>query len=100
MDVYWEYPRIGDGSKYASFEFAQNSIAYWVDTRGFAPEKLNPGLPFYGKPLPGDYRILLEADPEAPDKDMVVLDGNEVWYNGRKTLGRKVALAGKGGWVA
>lgn len=82
-----------DGPVHASFAFARSSLSYWVDTRGFAPEKLNLGLPFYGRPFPGEYHLLLEADPDALNKDMVVLDGQEIWYNGRETLGKKVALA-------
>lgn len=82
-----------DGPKHATYEFAENSVKYWVDVRGFAPKKLNLGLPFYGRPFPGDYHLLLEADPDAPEKDMVILDGQEVWYNGRDTLRKKVALA-------
>ena len=39
------------------------------------------------------FRPLTEADGEALEKDMVVMDGREVWYNGRDTLRRKVALA-------
>lgn len=82
-----------DGPRHADFEFARNSIEYWVNTRDFAPEKLNLGVPFYGRPFPGEYRVLLDADPDAADKDMVVLNGQEIWYNGRPTLRRKVALA-------
>lgn len=82
-----------DGEKHSTYEFAQNSIQYWVEDRGFEPEKLNLGLPFYGRPFPGNYRDLLAADPDALEKDMVVLDGREVWYNGRDTLRQKVRLA-------
>lgn len=82
-----------DGPRHATFDFAANSIRYWVDQRGFEPHKLNLGLPFYGRPFPGDYRLLLDADPAAPDKDMVLLDGKEIWYNGRDTIRRKTALA-------
>lgn len=82
-----------DGPKHATYAFAENSIKYWVESRGFEPSKLNLGLPFYGRPFPGDYRLLLEADSEALEKDMVILNGQEVWYNGRETLSRKVALA-------
>lgn len=86
-----------DGPKHATYEFAENSVKYWTEERGFEPEKLNLGLPFYGRPFPGDYRLLLEADPDAPNKDMVIIDGQEVWYNGRETLRQKVALARKYG---
>lgn len=82
-----------DGPRHATYEFAQNSVKYWVEDRGFDPAKLNLGLPFYGRPLPGEYRLLLEADPEALEKDMVILDGKEIWYNGRETLRKKVVLA-------
>lgn len=82
-----------DGVKHSTYDFAESSIRYWTGTRGFEPEKLNLGLPFYGKPTPTAYRDILAADPDAPDKDMVLLDGQEIWYNGRQTLGRKVDLA-------
>lgn len=82
-----------DGPRHSTYAFAENSVKYWAETRGFEPGKLNLGLPFYGRPFPGDYRLLLEADPDAPDKDMVVLHGEEVWYNGRRTLGQKVTMA-------
>lgn len=82
-----------DGEKHSTYAYAENCLRYWLDERGFDPAKLTLGLPFYGRPLPGAYRELLAADPDAADKDMVVLDGREVWYNGRDTLGRKVALA-------
>lgn len=86
-----------DGEKHSTYEFAEKSVDYWVNTRGFTPEKLNLGLPFYGRPFPGDYRLLLAADPDALEKDMVQLDGQQVWYNGRDTLQKKVALAKKAG---
>lgn len=82
-----------DGPRHATYAFAENSVKYWVDVRGFEPAKLNLGLPFYGRPFPGDYRLLLEADPDALEKDMVIMDGKEIWYNGRETLRQKVALA-------
>lgn len=82
-----------DDADHAGFEFTKNSAAYWVETRGFEPGKLTLGLPFYGRPFPGNYRDLLAADPDALEKDMVVLNGREVRYNGRDTLRRKVALA-------
>ncbi len=82
-----------DGPKHSTYEFARNSIEYWVTVRGFAPGKMTLGVPFYGRPLPGEYHLLLEADPDAADKDMVMIDGREIWYNGRETLKKKVALA-------
>lgn len=82
-----------DGPQHSTYGFAENCVKYWVEDRGFAPAKLNLGLPFYGRPFPGAYCDLLKADPEALEKDMVVLNGREVWYNGRDTLRRKVALA-------
>lgn len=82
-----------DGPEHSSCAFAENCVRYWVETRGFDPAKLNLGLPFYGRPFPGDYRDLLAADSGALEKDMVVIGGREVRYNGRDTLERKVALA-------
>lgn len=86
-----------DGVEHSSYAFAENCVNYWVDARGFEPAKLNLGLPFYGRPFPGAYRELLAADGDALEKDMVVVDGREVWYNGRDTLQKKVALAKKHG---
>lgn len=82
-----------DGPKHSTYELAENCIDYWVDQRGFEPEKLTLGLPFYGRPHPGAYRLLLAADPDAFEKDMVTIDGKEIWYNGRDTLRNKVVLA-------
>lgn len=85
------------GSKHSPYTFAENCVKYWVEKRGFEAAKLNLGLPFYGRPFPGDYRDLLAADDEALEKDMVVMDGREIWYNGRDTLRQKVALAKRRG---
>ena len=86
-----------DGPKHSTYEFAENCIRYWVEQRGFEPEKLTLGLPFYGRPAPGNFNDLLALDPDALDKDMVVVDGKEVWDNGRETLTKKVALAKRWG---
>lgn len=82
-----------DGPKHSTYEFAENCLRYWVEERGFEPEKLALGLPFYGRPAPGSFRCLLAHDPDALEKDRIVLDGKEIWYNGRDTLQKKVALA-------
>lgn len=82
-----------DGPVHSSYAFARNSVDYWVKNRGFEPEKLTLGVPFYGKPEPTAYRDLLAADPDAYEKDMVLLNGQENWYNGSATLRKKVALA-------
>jgi len=82
-----------DGPRHSTYAFAKNSIEYWVKNRGFAPEKMTLGVPFYGKPIPTEYSVLLEADPDAADKDMVRFKGTEIWYNGRETLQKKVSLA-------
>lgn len=87
-----------DGEKHSTYEFAKNCVRYWKDERGFAPEKLMLGLPFYGRPSPGAYRFLYEADKDAYEKDMVVKDGREVWYNGRDTIQEKVKLAKEAGF--
>lgn len=85
------------GPKHSPYAFAEDCVKYWVEARGFEPAKINLGLPFYGRPFPGAYRDLLAADGAALEKDMVVVDGREVWYNGRDTLRRKVALAKRRG---
>lgn len=86
-----------DGPIHASYEFTRNSVDYWVHQKGFKPEKLTLGLPFYGKPVPTGYRELLGTDPDAFGKDMVVFNGQENWYNGADTLRKKVALAKNSG---
>lgn len=86
-----------DGEKHSTFEWAQNCVNYWVNCRGFSPEKLTLGLPFYGRPESCAYWQLLQADADAPEKDMVIKNGKQVWYNGRETLRKKVALARKRG---
>lgn len=82
-----------DAPKHSTYEFAEACVDYWTKARGFEPEKLTLGLPFYGRPAPGSFRKLLEHDPDALEKDMVVIDSKEVWYNGRDTLTKKVKLA-------
>ena len=82
-----------DSPKHSTYEYAEACTRYWVNDRKFTPAKLTLGLPFYGRPFPGAYCDLLAADPDALEKDMVVLNGREVWYNGRDTLRKKVALA-------
>lgn len=86
-----------DGPVHSSYKFAQNSVDYWVKQKCFEPAKLTLGVPFYGKPVPTAYRDLLEADPGAFEKDMVVLNGQENWYNGADTLRKKVSLAKEAG---
>ncbi len=82
-----------DTPKHSTYEYAEACTKYWVRDRGFTPAKLTLGLPFYGRPFPGAYCDLLAADPDALEKDMVVMNGREVWYNGRDTLRQKLALA-------
>lgn len=82
-----------DGPKHSTYELAENCIKYWVEQRGFEPEKLTLGLPFYCRPQPASYEQLLKEDPEAWSKDAVIRNGEEVYYNGQETLRRKVALA-------
>jgi len=82
-----------DAPKHSTYEYAEACMKYWVQDRSFTPAKLTLGLPFYGRPFPGAYCDLLCADPDALEKDMVIMNGKEVWYNGQDTLRQKVALA-------
>ena len=51
------------------------------------------GISFYGRPGWATYRQLLAADPQADQKDIVLLNGMEVWYNGVPTVQKKASYA-------
>jgi len=76
---------IGSGSSISS-----TGLAYWINYRGWPAENVLLGVPFYGRDFSNNgkgitYRAILEKYPGAYDKDQV----DDIYYNGRVTIGRK-----------
>lgn len=76
---------------HSSYPYALNSMNYWIVTRKVPREKLNLGVPTYGrnpKVVPPYYKDLIKkgADPNADSF-------NGIHYNGIGTIRKKVALA-------
>lgn len=83
----------GDGPLHSSYEFAVSSAQYWLKTRKVPSQKLNLGLPFYGRPGWIDYNTYCKTDKNAPYKDICNLDGVDSYYNGLSTIKQKTAYA-------
>jgi chitinase len=93
----WDPSNPGQHSPY---EMALADANYYTITRGIDPKKILIGLPFYGHGFgPGapeslEYSNIVALYPGAEDKDMVQTPGGgKIYYNGRQTIARKVALA-------
>ena len=76
---------IGSGNTVSS-----TGLAYWINYRGWPRENILLGVPFYGRDFDNGgkgitYRAILEKYPDAYDKDQV----DNIYYNGRITIGRK-----------
>jgi chitinase len=97
---YWDPQAPG---QHSSFEFATNSVAYWLN-RGLPKAKAVLGVPFYGygfgeafRKGTYSYSKILAAYPGAEQVDRV---GNTIWYNGIPTItakSRYVVEQGLGG---
>lgn len=85
------YDRGGEGH-HSSFEFAQESLAYWLG-RGLPPEKMVLGVPFYGRPNYATYKQLVAADPAHAFTDEATWNGRTEFYNGIPTIQQKTRLA-------
>lgn len=85
------YDRGGEGH-HSSFEFAQESLAYWRG-RGLPPEKMVLGVPFYGRPNNATYKQLVAADPAHAFTDEATWNGRTEYYNGIPTIQQKTRLA-------
>lgn len=92
----------GEGEDHSSYEFAVSCCDYWLKERGVEKKKVVMGVPFYGRPAPGSYRLLIEADPQAYLKDSTEFQGKTVYYNGVPTMTKKAeyALENCGGIMA
>jgi GH18 family chitinase len=82
-----------DGGQYSSFEFAINCAKYWRDIRNVPAHKVVLGVPFYGRPYGIAYADILEMDPEAYQRDMTVINGIPIYYNGIPTITEKTMWA-------
>lgn len=83
----------GEGIRHSTYEFAVDCMNYWLKERGVKPEKIIMGLPFYSYIPPVSFEDIIKADPEAYGKDMVVIDGQEIHYNGVATIEKKTEFA-------
>lgn len=83
----------GDGERHSTYKFAVKCGKYWRDTRGVPADKINLGVPFYGRPGWASYEKLLEQDKNAWKKDVTLYNGVESWYNGIGTIRKKTKYA-------
>lgn len=83
----------GDGEKHSPYELMVNACEYWRDKRGIPAEKIVASIPFYGRPTWCAYFEILEFDPDADSKDVVVIHGKDVYYNGKETVRKKAKWA-------
>lgn len=83
----------GDGLAHSPYDFAVNCGSYWRYTRNISPEKIVLGVPFYGRPAWVTYDKILEINPDAYDKDIITIDGVDVYYNGIPTIQKKTKWA-------
>lgn len=82
----------GDGPDHSPYSYAVEALDYWLG-RGLSPEKAVLGIPFYGRPKWMEYRAPVSLDPDAPQKDVVTVDGVPVHYNGIPTVQARMRLA-------
>lgn len=83
----------GDGERHSTYEFAVGCSSYWRDTRGVPGNKINLGVPFYSRPGWVSYEELLKQDETAWNRDTIVYNGTEAWYNGAGTIRAKTEYA-------
>ena len=80
---------------HASFEFAEESLDFWMTTNNIPANKLVLGMPFYGINFAPDvaasitYGNIVSVDPEYAYVDYV----DEIYYNGIPTIVKKTELA-------
>lgn len=77
---------------HSPYSLAEEALDYWQG-RGLPVEKTVLGVPFYGRPDGVAYRTLVQADPNAAQRDVSEYAGKKVFYNGIPTMTRKTELA-------
>ncbi len=82
-----------DGGQYSSLEFAINCAKYWRDIRNVPAYKVVLGVPFFGRPYGIAYADILEVDPEAYLRDVTIINGTPIYYNGVPTIMAKTMWA-------
>jgi chitinase len=82
----------GSGPDHSPYSLAQNALAFW-QSKGFPPNKLILGVPFYSRPSNTPYSALVKLDPAASNEDQVNTPAGEEYYNGIPTVQAKTALA-------
>lgn len=83
----------GDGARHSSYDFAINCAKYWRDTRHMPAQKVVLGVPFYGRPSWASYAAILQANPNAYNTDVSMINGVEAYYNGIPTIKAKTQWA-------
>lgn len=83
----------GDGQRHSSYDFAVNCGNYWKNDRKLPGDKIVLGVPFYGRPGWITYGDILAADSDGKNKDIAVINGMEVHYNGMETIKNKTIYA-------
>jgi len=83
----------GDGERHSGYDFAINSAKYWRDTRNMPAHKVVLGVPFYGRPSWATYEEILQANPNAYNTDVSMINGMQAHYNGIPTITAKTSWA-------
>lgn len=83
----------GDGDRHSSYQFAVNCGLYWRETRNMPAAKVVLGVPFYGRPSWASYDQILQANPNAYNTDVSMINGMEAHYNGIPTIKSKTIWA-------
>jgi chitinase len=82
----------GSGPDHSPYALAQNALTFW-QSKGFPPDKLILGVPFYSRPSNTPYSALVTLDPAASTEDQIATAAGEEYYNGIPTVQAKTALA-------
>ena len=86
--------------QHSSYNFAQQGISYWGNTRGVSKSKLVLGVPYYGYRFAAttsfvSYKQIVGSYPTLADDQDYIPTGalSETYYNGFETLMAKTYLA-------